>query len=233
MRVFLLLSVFVLAACTQASSGEIANPLERRWTWIDFIGAGDIRRECRPGSADRVRFVLNADRSKQVRAYDFDPAAGTLRTRVHRTRVAFSAFRIDRSFFSHFTPVDDTVRLEEGAAARITEALAADRAGKVVPPPDPLLTEWHFWLVGACMDGTFTFDVWVSPDAEYRALRFPAELLSHDISNVPLVTKGAERRLGLHDYNPARQDAFSHYLLHLREDRVVLGQNYGEDRSVP
>ena len=233
MRVFLLLSVLFLAACAQTSSGEISNPLERRWTWIDFISAGDIRRECRPGSADRVRFVLNADRSKQVRAYDFNVEEATLRTRIHRPRVPFSAFRIDSSIASYFTPVDDTVRLEQGAAAGIVDALASDRAGKAGSAPDPLLTEWHFWLVGACVDGSFTFDIWVSPDADYRALRFPAELFSHDISNVPVVTQGAERRLGLHDYNPARQEAFSHYLLHLREDRVVLGQNYGEDQSFP
>ena len=81
------------------------------------------------------------------------------------------------------------------------------------------------------MDGRFRFDVWVSPDDDYRALGFPARLLASDISNIPVYRTGANRRLDLHDYNPARQQGFSHYVLHVRKDRVEIGQTYGEDRS--
>lgn len=177
--------------------------------------------------------MLNADRSRQVRAYDLDVAAATVRTRVHRARVPLRAFRLDESILSYFSPADDTVRVEAAAVDQIVEAWRSDRARKADPVPDPLLTEWHFWLVGACVDGSFTFDAWVSPDPDYQALSFPAALFTHDISSIPVNRKGADRRLGRLDYNPARQHGFSHYMLHLRDDRAVLGQNYGEDQSFP
>ena len=231
LRRAVVLAMLVLAGCAQGSSGEVSNLFERKWTWIDFISAGDIRRACAPGAADRVRFVLNADRSRQVRVYDLDTAAGTLRTRVLVPTVSLKQLPIDSSLADLFSPADFTVQVDEDTLAGITAAWRRDIDAPRGERPDHLLTEWHFWLVGACIDGRYRFDVWVSPDADYRALQFPARLLPNDISNIPVYRQGAGKRLGVNDYNPARQQGFSHYMLHLRDDAVVIGQTYGEDRS--
>ena len=101
----LLLVVFALSGCAQATTGEVSNPLERKWTWIDFISAGDVRRACEPGAPDRMRFVLNADRSRQVRIYDVDPVAKTVRTRVLVPTLSLKQLPLDRSLLNLFSPV--------------------------------------------------------------------------------------------------------------------------------
>lgn len=231
MRTIIFTSLLLLTACAQQSSGEISNYLDRRWTWVDFISAGDLRRECNPNSGDKVRFVLNADRSKQVRIYDLDVAASTLRIRILNPRVSLKQIPLDSSIFNLFSPSEFTVRLEDGEAKEIWSAFSEDNARKMQKAPGELLTEWHFWLAGACTNGSFGFDVWVSPDQDYQDLKFPVALLQRDISNIAVVRQGAEKRLSRQDYNPARQQGFSHYILHVRDDRLDLGQNYGEDQS--
>ncbi|RVU38453.1 hypothetical protein EOI86_03985 [Hwanghaeella grinnelliae] len=222
--------VALLTGCTASSTGEIDNPVLRRATWIDFISAGDIRQNCRPGAAERIRFVLNANRAEQVRIYDLNAANETLRIRVLTPKQRIDEIRLDNSITRFFNPSDMTVRLSERDTALILSAYRKDLAAPRSELPSELLTEWHFWLVGACLDGKFTYDAWVNPGRDFLALTFPENLLRRDISNIPLNLPPGER-LTIRDYNPERQQGYDHYILHLREDRVILGQNYGLDKS--
>lgn len=225
-----MIGVAFLSGCTASSTGEIDNPVLRRATWIDFISAGDIRQACRPGVEARIRFVLNANRAEQVRIYDLDAVDKSLRIRVLTPKQRINEIRLDDSISRFFNPTDMTVRLSERDAALILNAYRNDLAAPRSEPPSELLTEWHFWLVGACLDGRFTYHAWVNPDRDFLALGFPETLLRRDISNIQLNSPPNER-LTIRDYNPERQQGYDHYILHLREDRVILGQNYGQDKT--
>lgn len=220
-----------LAGCAGMSTGEIDNPVLRRATWPDFISAGDIRRACRAGSSDRIRFVLNANRAEQVRIYDLSTADKSLRIRVLTPKVSVNEIKLNNTITRFFNPTDETVRLSERDATLILRAFRDDLAEERAAIPDELLTEWHFWLVGACMDGKFEFDTWLYPEADFLALNFPKPLLRRDISNVAVNQPPVEGRLKRNEYNPKRQQGFDHYVLHLRDDRVILGQNYGQDKT--
>lgn len=220
-----------LTGCTASSTGEIDNPVLRRATWIDFISAGDIRRACDAGKPDRIRFVLNANRAEQVRVYDLDAADGSLRSRVLTPKPRIDEIRLDDSITRLFNPTDMTVRLSGGEAERISDAFQHDLAAARSDPPSDLMTEWHFWLVGACLDGTFTYRAWVNPDPDFLALTFPEGLFGNDITGIPVNRPPPGKRLTVRDYNPERQQGYDHYFLHLREDRVILGQNYGQDKT--
>ena len=227
----LLIAASLLTGCTAQSIGEIDNPVLRRATWIDFISAGDIRRNCAIGAADRARFVLNANRAEQVRIYDLSTADNSLRIRVLTPKLPINEIQLDDTITRFFNPTDVTVRLSERDAAIIMAAYRDDKGGPKSATPTELLTEWHFWLVGACVDGKFDYTAWVNPDADFRALRFPAPLLGRDITGIALNRPPSGRRLTVRDYNPERQQGFDHYILHLRDNRVVLGQNYGQDKT--
>ena len=229
--VTLALATGLLAGCAASSTGEIDNPVLRRATWPDFISAGDIRRSCKAGAADRVRFVLNANRAEQVRIYDLSMADRSLRIRVLTPKLPIIEIPLDDSITRFFNPTDMTVRLSERDAALILGAYRRDIAAPKSETPSELLTEWHFWLVGACRDGVFDYTAWTYPDADFLRLSFPATLLGRDITGIALNRPPAEGRLTLRDYNPKRQQGYDHYILHLRDDHVVLGQNYGQDRT--
>lgn len=225
------LGLAVLAGCAPASTGEIDNPVLRRATWPDFISAGDIRRDCRAGSPDRGRFVLNANRARQVRIYDFSVADRSIRTRVLTPKLPINEIRLDSSVTRFFNPSDTTVRLSERDAKVILAALDDDITAPRSNPPVDLLSEWHFWLVGMCRNGEFDFHAWVNPDKDFQALTFPTALFRLDTSGVPLYPPPGGPRLTVGDYNPERQQGYDHYFLHLREDRVILGQPYGQDKT--
>ncbi len=226
-----LIGLAALAGCTGASTGEIDNPVLRRATWIDFISAGDIRSGCSAAASDQVRFVLNANRAEQVRVYDLSMADTSLRIRVLTPKLPINEIQLNDSITRFFNPTDMTVRLSQSDADAILAAYRGDRTAPRPAPPSDLLSEWHFWLVGACLDGAFDYTAWVNPDPDFRALAFPSELLVRDITGIPLNRPPSGPRLTLLDYNPARQQGFDHYILHLRRSGVILGQNYGQDRS--
>lgn len=221
----------VLGGCAASSTGEIDNPVLRRATWVDFISAGDVRAGCQPGKPDRVRFVLNANRAEQVRIYDLSLADNSLRIRVLTPKQPINEIRLDSSITRFFNPEDTTVRLSEQDAAAILSAYLQDRTTPRSETPTDLLSEWHFWLAGACHDGVFEFDAWVNPDADFQALAFPNTLFRRDVTNIQVNAPPAGPRLTVRDYNPERQQGYDHYFLHLREDRVILGQPYGQDKT--
>lgn len=223
--------VAMLAGCAASSTGEIDDPVLRRATWADFISAGDIRTACRKGAPDRIRFVLNANRAEQVRVYDLSMADNSLRIRILTPKLPINEIRLDSSITRFFNPADSVLRLSERDAAAILAAYRRDDAAPRSDTPKDLLSEWHFWLAGACLDGVFEFDAWVNPEEDFRNLAFPEALFRNDISNVPVNRPPPGPRLTVGDYNPARQQGYDHYLLHLREDRVILGQPYGQDRT--
>ena len=65
--------VLALAACAYRPGAD--NPVARSLTWFSYAGAGDIRAECRPGGADRLRLIYNGDYDEQVRSYDVTAVA--------------------------------------------------------------------------------------------------------------------------------------------------------------
>ena len=76
-----------LAACTYRPGAD--NPVARNLTWFSYAGAGDIRADCRPGAADRMRLIYNGDYDEQVRSYDVtalsaggSPVGGKVEIRV-------------------------------------------------------------------------------------------------------------------------------------------------------
>lgn len=58
-------------ACTY--TGKPAdNPVERRFTYMSYLAADDLRAVCTAGTPERYRFVYNAEYSRQVRLYEVE-----------------------------------------------------------------------------------------------------------------------------------------------------------------
>ncbi|MEQ8604660.1 MAG: hypothetical protein RIB45_15205 [Marivibrio sp.] len=228
----LLLSAVIFAGC--AGDGNVANPLDRRATWIDHISGGDIRRACAAGEAvGQRRFVEFRNRAEQVRLYNLTPAqdGGALL----QSHALTGGVRLNQ--WPAFTDVLDPWRgtiVESRLSAQQAAAIEADaRAGGLLQPPPvgrKLASRSYFWLVSACTEGQgFALQVWEWPSQGYRERSFADLLHEADATGVPLnpPPKTAERivnRLG--GGSVTGEETFPHYDLIVREDRVEIGRTY-------
>jgi hypothetical protein len=91
------------------------------------------------------------------------------------------------------------VKLSEDEYLALIRALEADGFGK--PAPAGLtLPSWEFyWAVSACAGGSYHFNAWLHPNADFERLAFPARLFAADKVDVPINNprpiNAAEKRL--------------------------------------
>ncbi len=212
-RLFVAFSaVLAVAGCTFTGGRDLVDPLARDFTWFSYLNAGDMRRACRPGAADRFRLVLNAFYWEHVRTYDIlaAPGGGEALIRV---------FGDDVGGLSQVTP-DDPLALWRGAVQRravppeqlgaLADALTRD--GALSPPPIGMALDSNdlYWAVSLCRDGAFHFHAWLGGRAG-PALSFPAVLRAIDGTGVPWPDPGllALPRLEAMDGDRARDKGFS------------------------
>ncbi len=190
------LAVFAQQACTYHGPSQ-DNPLQRRFTWYSYLNGDDLRRACVPGSPATYRMVYNGVYVQQVRTYDITPSgAGAdradMRVRV-RGPVQLNEVTIRLQASTFFDDVTapwqgtvDSVPLTGADLVSLDKALA--ESGVFRPAPKGLLLrgEDFFWIVGACIDGTFHFNAFKWDSAAFAALTFPRLLLAWDPTGVPL-----------------------------------------------
>ena len=182
--------VLALAACTYRPGAD--NPVANSLTWFSYAGAGDIRADCRPGAADRMRLIYNGDYDEQVRTYDITVLAadnssvgGTLEVRV-RVPVDLSRGIILSSLIGPTQAKRQPVRIGPNELADLRRALGD--SGLTRPAPDGLRLDSNefYWLASVCIDGRFTVNAWKHPSPRFEALSFPAVLLKHDPTGIAL-----------------------------------------------
>lgn len=198
-RALALLALGLLAGCT--TSGEIANPAERRATWISFISGEDIAAACDAGGRERYRLTYYADRDIQVRIYDIDPNAGPapqLRARILQVAAStWFPWPVFADPSRPFRPYDAVSTLTPDQMSAIRDDLAENGLGTQPPPIDrKLASHSYFWLAAGCRNGEFSFQVWEYPDESFRSLRFPEILFDADATGIEVVPppEDGERR---------------------------------------
>jgi hypothetical protein len=182
-----------LAGC-EYRTGLNEYPGVRSLGWFSYAGAQDIRSNCTPGH-DRYRVLYNGDWQEQVRTYDFGPSAtgsgGVIDQRVFAggaglTFTTALSLPLNGDPLQEMRSADAQARLSEAEWRALLAALAADGLGQP-GPANAELGSWQFWWAAAsCVNGTFAFNAWVYPSARFAALRFPALLLAHDQTGVPV-----------------------------------------------
>ena len=221
-------AILALAGCgVTKSDGEIDSIIQRKLTWPDFIGGGDLRRNCALRGNDRYRLVLNANRAQQVRVYDLDFARDTLRTRIVRPS-AISRIEVSRAGLKSVTgPLEVSTVLPARRAADLKAAVRSDM--DTIPQTDMyrLLSEWWFWAVSGCRDGEPVLRVWVNPDPTFRALNFPKLLLAEDRSGVQLPRPPDGPRPSKLGFVPGRETSNDYYELFVDKSGFAIGQQYG------
>jgi hypothetical protein len=168
-------------------------PFTRSLTWYSYAAAQDIRTRCAAGR-DIYRAIYNANWHEQVRTYDFGPSAtgtgGVLDQRIFAGGAGLTlATRSSaplRDPLASLRAVDAQTQLTEADYRALIAALSADGLGQP-GPAHARLGSWEFWwAAAACVDGRFHYNAWISPTDRFRALRFPAVLLRHDQTAVPV-----------------------------------------------
>jgi hypothetical protein len=168
-------------------------PFTRSLTWYSYASAQDIRTRCAPGR-DIYRVIYNGNWQEQVRTYDLGPSVtgsgGVLDQRIFAGGAGLTFAIVLTSPLSDplepMRAVDAQTRLSEADYRALIAALAADGLGQP-GPANARLNSWQFWwAAAACVDGTFTYNAWIYPTDRFRALRFPAVLLRHDQTGVPV-----------------------------------------------
>lgn len=223
---FVLAVAAALTGCGQTSSGEISNYAERRWTWGSFISGEDIAKACTADSQGRYRFTRFANQAEQVRIYDLDVAARTLRVRIMEQGIKSKNIKLGSGFFEQFAPYDQTVSLASGAAQEIEQALISDNFGnRPAQDGQMLLSRWHFWLVRGCRAGETRLRVWIHPDEDYKALTFPKALYALDPSGIDVNEPKNDDRFGPLYRDVANEGTFSHYQMWAYPEQVVISND--------
>lgn len=220
----------LLAACQ--STGNISDPFSRRSAWVDFISGGDIRAACQPGSIPAYRLVYNANREDQVRIYDLVETAdgGVLRVRVLTGKVRLDNRSLNTDFFRSFQPEDTRTELDARNVELIRQAMQADGVFDTPPKEQRILSEWHFWVISACLNGQFWFDVRVDPTPPLENLAFPGVLRAVDFAEAPYPSPPPERRRERYEIRTTEDFKFQHYELDVYADHVRQGYVYGIQR---
>jgi hypothetical protein len=217
-------AALLLGSCTYGDFGNIDNPVVRRAQWFSYLRGEDIQAACVEGSADRYRLIYNADFRSQVRAYEVtaDGSGGAFYTaRAVRNGAALSNFtflttsgwwRWDRSEAVMSAEMFEDLRL------RLAEDGYFDRSGASVR----LSSFEYYWLVTACVDGTFESGAWANLQTPLLKLRFPEPLFLLDETGLPVA---APRYVGPGERNGMRS--------HLGDDARVGPFWVTVDRVIP
>lgn len=176
----------LLAALALAPDARADNFLLRGFTWFGFLSGKEIRENCAPGSADRLRFVYNAVYQEQIRVYEYlragPGAPASVRSRV-LTRPNFASFGPSELFLGSRDPMSDVV-LDPVTAEGVVGELLADGWTEPVPRGLTLPSDGFYWIVSGCLGGRFDIQGWVDPSPRFKALRFPALLFAQDRTGV-------------------------------------------------
>ena len=232
MRVVTMLAAMVSAGLLGGcmSDGEVGNIFKRKATWADFVGGGDIKAACQPGSENRYRAVYNANRADQVRIYDVlaQSDGGRIRTRVLQRGITAGTQILPFAENTVLDPSDTSGVVSAGEIAALESQFLADGLDGAAPVGRRLFSGSFFWLVSGCVNGQFQFNAWEYPDPSYQALTFPETLFAQDKDPVAIShPAGGERitSLALRDVSFERS-GFSHYDLVVEADGVSMGATY-------
>ncbi len=178
--------VLALGACTYRPGAD--NPVARSLTWFSYAGADDIRADCRPGAADRLRLIYNGDYDEQVRSYDVTAVAaggGKVEIRVRGPQdLTRGVLLFD--LFGPWRAEGRLVRIGSNELAELRRALGDSGLRQPAPSHLRLESSEYYWLASVCLDGRFTVNAWKYPSPRFEALSFPAVLLRHDSTGIAL-----------------------------------------------
>ncbi|MDX1484711.1 MAG: hypothetical protein R3229_09535 [Alphaproteobacteria bacterium] len=182
------LGVLAVSACVYRP-GDEDNPIARSFSWFSYLNADDIRAACRPATPDRFRIVYNGVWQEQIRNYDFTMSAGAgeLKAQVR-----------GETDFARPIPLTDllapwrakTVRKRVGRRDMEGLRRALRRSGFYQPVPQGTRVQsWgFFWVVAACQDGRFHFNVWAHPSRRFDRVVLARFLGRLDGMGIPFAT---------------------------------------------
>lgn len=186
------LFMLVLAGC--AYRGQIDQPVTLKFTWFSYVAGDDIRAACAPGGQESYRLIYNGSYTEQVRSYeivgnragDNRAGGGSYTARVMRG----SGLDLSRLVLSDPQAVANwrvsRTSLTPDDMSALRAALTASGAFSNESTGTRLASEQFYWTSALCRDGKFQFNAWLYPSDRYAQLRFPAVLLGHDQTGVPI-----------------------------------------------
>ncbi len=185
MKFLVAAALLLLSACAY-QSGDLENPLTRRFTWFSYLGGEDLRAACRPGQPARFRLVYNGVYKEQVRAYDLRESA-TGSGAILFVRIFAGGELVTVGYPDPLAPgrgVAAETRLTTEEYGELVRALADN--GAFAPPPEGLQlgSDEFYWVASACVDGRFRFHAWRYGSEPFAKLTLEQALSRFDRSGV-------------------------------------------------
>jgi hypothetical protein len=176
------------AACNYPQS-EVDDPVSRRFSYLSYLAADDLRESCTPSSGERYRFVYNAEYNRQVRLYEIgiapDRQEGKLEVRVLGGK-RYGVFQFGFKNWLLEQAVART-RLQRRDVSALYDALERARFGAEPRHGLELWSDSYYWLVSSCHEGNFHQQGYLHPSREFAAQDFAGVLAPLDRPGVPFV----------------------------------------------
>lgn len=217
----------IIAAGVALAAGACAyrgvdDPVVRKFSWFSYVGADDVRVECRAGAPERYRLVYNAIYQEQVRTYDIVVGAGDGEGRMV-VRVTsppdISNIDIDPGNVDLQAPWrsrrSETV-LRPADVAKLRQGLDSSDFFGPAPVGLELPSDGFYWIGAACAGGRFHYNAFLWPSPRFERLAFPSLVFSWDFTGIEV---NPPRRVTKFDlYGSAQQEADISFQLRIGEN---------------
>lgn len=171
-----------MSAC--ASTGDIANPLNRKLSWFSYLNGDDLRPACKAGADDHLRLVYNADYEEQVRVYNLYITGGEA-VLEEEIVAPLTLGQGGRSLSGLLENKTGQTRPGTAAAQDIWQSVIASGALGPTPQGTELMSNQHYWVAVGCYQGAVFFNVWQFPAPHWDRLVFPDVLRRYQVSEMP------------------------------------------------
>lgn len=212
---------FILTSC--ATNGPASDPVVRNLRWFSYINGDDLRRACVAGTVDSYRFIYNSQWHKQVQTYEIVVARqppATLTVQVFSPGSLVDAYLDEMR--GQAATLTASAALSSAELAQFRDKIATSGFGGPPPRGAWLRSDQFYWLGMGCENGQFRYHAWpidpLQPETDLAALAFPAMLMAHDATGVPMAQP---HPLDLAPFDSVRARREGHMTLF----RVQVGEN--------
>ncbi|MDX1737491.1 MAG: hypothetical protein R3261_04605 [Alphaproteobacteria bacterium] len=230
-RFILFYLVLLVSACS--TDGELDNIVWQKLTWASFLNGDDIRRSCKEGGFVQSRYIVNANRAKDVYIFDWLEDSQVRQRHLQGSidvSEAVDLLQIVEIFQTKTTILEANADLSENLTNNMAKFL---REMSEVASDDLIQrvsSASYFSVYQYCDGSNFkrVFVPWLDMVRRDEILSKLEEVTGLDYFPH---RSSEEVEISQDIHLATERDGFTHYLIHVYADEINLGMHGRADRQ--
>ena len=210
-------AALTLSACAYNSSARVGqgsgidNPAERKFTWLSYLDAADIRNSCAAGGPDQYRIVYNGQYYDHVRTYEVTGGQMMARARGTSGDLTEMGFNSFDELLGPWNFQRSQAVLTPAEWTKLRDLLHQSGFAQGNQDGLRLHSQDFYWLAAGCESGKFSFNAWADKPRALPLTRtdFLDFLLKHDSTGVSYVPPRAVTYMDKNDQSKGQGRDYS------------------------